>query len=168
MEAKIGKIDLFKNVWSKFPTGVSVITTFDENRSYHGMTAASVTSVSLDPLLILVVVGSERKSHELIISSQVFGLSFLSNDQKKIADYFSLSQNSQKDRDFSFEKKIFSKLNDIPVINNSLASMSCELYNDISAGDHTIFIGKVKDIIFSDYEPLVWSNRNYGKFIKTQ
>lgn len=168
MDEKIGKIDLFKNVWSKFPTGVSVITTFDKNRSYHGMTAASVTSVSLDPLLILVVVGAKRKSHDLIISSQVFGLSFLSSRQKNIADYFALSHDNKEDKDLNFEKRIFSKLGNIPIINNSLGSMNCELFDDISAGDHTIFIGKVNDIIFSDFEPLVWSNRNYGKFIKSQ
>ena len=50
MSKNTEKINLFRNVWSKFPTGVSIITTLDENKSYHGMTAASVTSSGLENL----------------------------------------------------------------------------------------------------------------------
>ena len=46
--------------------------------------------------------------------------------------------------------------------------MKCEVFNDIIAGDHTIFIGKVNEVIFSDDEPLVWSDRNYGQFIPSR
>ena len=132
------------------------------------MTAASVTSVSLDPLLILVVVGTERKSHDFIKLSRVFGLNFLTKDQRNVANYFSLSQSDFKDRDINFENNTFSTLEDVPIIKKSLASMKCELFDDIVAGDHTIFIGKVHEIIFSDNEPLVWSNKNYGEFIESR
>ncbi|MAR34701.1 MAG: flavin reductase [Chloroflexi bacterium] len=168
MSKKIEKINLFRDVWSKFPTGVSIITTLDKNKSYHGMTAASVTSVSLDPLLILVVVGNERKSHNFIKLSGNFALNFLTKDQRNIANYFSHSQSNFNDRDLDFEKNTFSTLGGIPIIKKCLASMKCEVFDDIGAGDHTIFIGKVHDIIFSDNEPLVWSDRNYGQFIPSR
>ena len=168
MSKKIEKISLFKDVWSKFPTGVSIITTIDDSKSYHGMTAASVTSVSLDPLLILVVVGAKRKSHDFIKLSGVFALNFLTKDQANIANYFAHSQSNYNDRDLDFEKNTFSTLKGVPIIKKSLAIMKCEVFNDIIAGDHTIFIGKVNEVIFSDDEPLVWSDRNYGQFIPSR
>jgi len=168
MSKNIEKINLFRNVWSKFPTGVSIITTLDENKSYHGMTAASVTSVSLNPLLILVVVGTERKSHKFIKLSGVFCINFLTKYQKNIANYFSHSQSNYNDKDLNLEKDIFSEIEGVPIIKKSLASMRCEVFDDIAAGDHTIFIGKVHDIISSDNEPLVWSNKNYGQFIQSR
>jgi flavin reductase (DIM6/NTAB) family NADH-FMN oxidoreductase RutF len=73
--------EMYREAWSRFATGVTVITTVEPNGSVHGMTASSVTSVSLDPPLVLVVVGESRQSHGLIESTGRFGMSILDTGQ---------------------------------------------------------------------------------------
>ena len=81
---------LYRDAWSKFATGVTVITTLEPSGSVHGMTASSVTSVSLDPPLMLVVIGEERQSHGLIETTGRFGMSILEVGQADIAKHFAI------------------------------------------------------------------------------
>ncbi|MBT3555648.1 MAG: flavin reductase family protein, partial [Chloroflexi bacterium] len=60
---------MYRDAWSRFATGVTVITTVEPSGAVHGMTASSVTSVSLDPPLVLAVIGESRQTHALIEST---------------------------------------------------------------------------------------------------
>ena len=58
--------DLFRSAWSNFATGVTVISTTEVDGGVHGMTANSVTSVSLEPPLALITIAHERNSYPLV------------------------------------------------------------------------------------------------------
>ena len=72
--------DLFKQVVSKFASGVAIVTTSDE-RGFHGVTVSSFCSLSLDPPLILLCVDNSIQSHDLITSAQTFVVNILSRGQ---------------------------------------------------------------------------------------
>ena len=52
----------------------------------------------------------------------------------------------------------------MPFLKNSLASMECDVVNMHKEGDHTIFIGEVKDIVVADGPPLLFFKGDWAKF----
>ena len=138
-----------------------MITTVEPSGSVHGMTASSVTSVSLDPPLMLIVIGEERQSHELIETTGRFGMSILHVDQVHIAKHFAIPPKSRG----SLEPKHITTLSKSPVIKDSIASMDCSVIAGHKAGDHTVFIGEVEAIMVGDGAPLVWLERQFGGFL---
>ena len=138
-----------------------MVTTVEPSGSVHGMTASSVTSVSLDPPLMLIVIGEERQSHELIETTGRFGMSILHVDQAHIAKHFAIPPKSRG----SLEPKHITTLSKSPVIKDSIASMDCSVIAGHKAGDHTVFIGEVEAIMVGDGAPLVWLERQFGGFL---
>ena len=53
---------LLRQAFGKFPTGVTVVTWFDED-GINGITVNSFTSVSLDPPLALVSIDKKANSY---------------------------------------------------------------------------------------------------------
>lgn len=152
--------EMYRDAWSRFATGVTVITTVEPNGNVHGMTASSVTSVSLDPPLVLVVVGESRQSHELIESTGRFGMSILDTGQTDIAMHFATPPESRGELD----PEHVDILSGIPVISNAIAAMNCKVSAAHKAGDHTVFIGEVEAINVGEGDPLVWFQRQFGGF----
>ena len=56
----------FRNVLSKFATGVTVVSTIDTNNNPIGMTVNSFSSVSLDPPLVLWSIGIKQPSYDTV------------------------------------------------------------------------------------------------------
>ena len=50
----------------------------------------------------------------------------------------------------------------IPVLKDALANLDCTVVNDYEAGDHTIFVGEVKEVAVSDGTPLLYFRGRYG------
>lgn len=67
--------------------GVTIATTVHEGHK-HGMTVNSFTSISLNPAMITISLQQSTRTHELVSSSRVFGLTILSAEQSKISDLF--------------------------------------------------------------------------------
>ncbi len=152
--------EMYRDAWSRFATGVTVITTIEPDGAVHGMTASSVTSVSLAPPLVLVVIGEERQSHGLIKSAGRFGISILNSGQTEIARHFATPPEIRGDID----PKHIDTIENIPVIANAIATMFCNVSAAHKAGDHTVFIGEVKAIEVGEGDPLVWFQRQFGVF----
>jgi len=62
----------------------------------HGMTANSFTSVSLDPLLILVCVSHEARLLSFSKRSGRFGVNILREDQQALSEFFSRKSNRRR------------------------------------------------------------------------
>jgi flavin reductase (DIM6/NTAB) family NADH-FMN oxidoreductase RutF len=124
------------------------------------MTASSVASVSLDPLLVLAVTGEERQSHGLIESTGRFGMSILHTSQTHIAKHFATPPADRGEID----SQHITVLSNMPVIAGSIAAMDCRVVAAHEAGDHTVFIGEVEAITVGKGGPLVWFQRQFGGF----
>src|SRR3989442_9979496 len=77
----------FRRAMGCFATGVTVITV-DYEGDVHGMTANAFTSVSLDPLLVLVCVDHKARTHAHLHSKKRFGVNVLAADQRAISEYY--------------------------------------------------------------------------------
>ena len=145
--------DLFRQAWGSFATGVSLITTVEEDGSIHGMTANGIASVSLEPMLAMVCVGHSAKTFPILKASGKFGINILSEDQRSIGEYYAKSDNSGDG-----ESPANFKLTEsgTPFVEGSLASMDCHVVNAHVEGDHTVFIGEVSEIEVAEGSPLLF------------
>ena len=142
-----------RNVLSKFATGVTVVSTIDNNGKPVGMTANSFTSVSLDPPLVLWNIGINQPSYDAFLKAKGYSVNILSKDQKDICDLFS----SSIDDKFNDIDYILSD-NGFPIIQKSLAWFDCIKWNNYPGGDHQILVGEVKNFYANENDPLIFWN----------
>lgn len=134
--------ELFKQILANFATGITVVTMAEADR-YHGITVSSFTSVSLQPPLVLVCIDHQARSHGIIQRTGRYAVSFLSQGQGFLADRFSGRAPEVRDR---FQDVAHELLPDgLPVLSDSLGWLSCRVDQAIPAGDHTIFVGEVRE-----------------------
>ena len=130
-----------------FLTGVTVVTTADQ-KNLLGITANSLSSVSLDPPLVLWSLSKVSKNHSVMTSVKHYAINVLSKSQENVALNFSGTERPFLGIDY--------RLSDVgvPLINNVVAVFECELYAVYDGGDHSIILGLVKSCYKSDLEPL--------------
>jgi flavin reductase (DIM6/NTAB) family NADH-FMN oxidoreductase RutF len=148
---------MFRNAMGKFATGVTIITT-ELDGEVHGMTANAFMSVSLNPRLVVISIGEKAKMLNKINESGKFAVNILGEDQKKVSMQFA-GQIKEEQVEIEFER-----LGELPVIKNSLANISCKIYSQQVAGDHTLFIGEVTGIVLREGTPLTFFEGKYGQF----
>ena len=152
----------FRQAMGRFATGVTIITT-RLGEDLHGMTANAVTSLSLDPLLVLVCVDKTADTHDILAKAGVFAINILNKDQSEISDRFAKKEfdgaHGLEDLSHTFA------VTGAPIIDGSLAYLDCRTVTEHHGGDHTIFIGEVLEAKeLSDAEPLVFYRAKYGRF----
>lgn len=149
---------LFRTVMGSFATGVTVITAKVDDE-VHGMTANAFMSVSLEPKLVAISIGDKAKMLKYINSSKQFAINILSADQKELSKQFA----GQLDSNMNVG---FENYQGLPVLKDSLAVITCELFNQLDAGDHTIFIGKVTGLTYEPSEPLLFFGGKYNQLLR--
>lgn len=157
MENNTAQIDRFKQAMGNYPTGVTVVTAFDENNKPIGLTVNSFASVSLDPLLILWSIDNRVSTYESFLKTDKFTVNILASDQSDLCTLFA----SRVDDRFSQCDWKESELN-LPILSDALAVLQCRTYQKVQAGDHTIMIGEVIDIHNEKKEPLLYHRRKFG------
>lgn len=153
--------DLFRQAWGNFPSGVSVVTFYRDDGTVHGLTANSVCSVSMNPMLILVCVDHGARSFPMLEKSERFVMNFLAEGQAAESDFFARSDTGEAPP-FSFRKSG----SGYPILEGCVAYMDCSVFEMHEAGDHTIFLGKVDEIEVSSKEPLVYCSGRYPQIVR--
>ncbi len=148
----------FRGAMSCFATGVTIITV-DDNGQVHGMTANAFASVSLDPLLVLVCVDRRARTHAHLHARKRFGINVLSEDQQYISEVYARSPDAQLDPAALFDRTAHGT----PVLHGALAYLECRLDTTQDAGDHTIFIAEVEDVVVREGNPLLYFHGRYFK-----
>ncbi|MBR3118134.1 MULTISPECIES: flavin reductase family protein [Oceanobacillus] len=146
----------FRNAMGRFATGVTVITTNDGTDA-HGMTANAFMSISLEPKLITISIDNHANMLKKIKASGQYAVNFLSDQQQDISMNFAGQKKKEDGVDFGF-------IQGVPVIKESLASVVCDVEQEIVVGDHTLFIGSVKDVKVTDGNPLTFYCGKYGDY----
>ncbi len=155
----------FRKALGHFTTGVTVVTVEREPGKIHGMTANSFTSVSLDPMLILVCVDQRAKMLRLLQKKKRFGISVLKQNQQAVSEYFAKREHSvEAEQRLGIHMR--RTLGGVLVIDGALLQMSCKVIASHLAGDHTIFIGEVQDAEMNEGEPLVYFRGEYRKIAR--
>lgn len=149
----------YRKVIGTFATGVTVITTEVDGR-LHGFTANAVTSVSLDPLLLLVCVDKRAHAHAELAKARGFGVSILAADQRDLSNLFATSAEPTVGalRGVAFRRGVTG----VPLLDGALACLECESERALDGGDHTIYLGRVVEgAIVGDTRPLLYYQGAY-------
>ena len=151
---------LFKAAMGQLASGVSIITMHAEGED-HGFTASSITSVSLEPMLVLVCVVKTQRSHVLIEQTRHFAVNILSAAQVELGARFASSQARDRFGGLTVSRAVTGA----PILAGSLAWVDCRLHDTLPGGDHSIFLGEVlSGAAPGGGDPLVYCNRQWGSF----
>ena len=160
-----GQIDsrAFRDVCSRFVTGVAVVTSFGPDGP-SGMTANAVTSLSLAPPLMVVCFDRTARTLAAVEHSRRLAIQFLSHDQEAVAARFA----SKLPEAEKFEGLDWSDRGGVPAIHGALAGMACELGELVAGGDHLIAVAEVVDLWHAEGDPLVFFGGDYWKLTERE
>lgn len=151
----------FRSALGRFCSGVTVITVETASGEVHGMTASSFCSVSLRPPLVLVCVDHLAETYLHIRQHGRFGVSVLKEEQEALSEFF-----ADPDRNPDAARRLdihYSQMKSgMPVLAHALANLDCSVVQAHDAGDHTIFVGAVKEVSVAEGSPLLYFRGHYG------
>jgi flavin reductase (DIM6/NTAB) family NADH-FMN oxidoreductase RutF len=156
----------FRKAMGCFATGVTIITV-DQDGEIHGMTANAFTSVSLEPELVLVCVDHRARTHAHLHARKRFGVNVLRSDQQAVSEYYAKATETHQHAEEAgarFERTAHGT----PVLEGALAYLECRLRSAEQAGDHTIFIADVEDVVVREGEPLLFFRGQYRQIGEVQ
>lgn len=151
----------YRRLAGLFATGVTVVTT-RVGDDIHGMTANAFTSLSLDPLLIIICVDRRARMHPIIQRAGAFAVNFLHEGQEAISRNYA-GQPQEGIADILH----FSEDAGVPIILGCLASLRCAVHEVLEGGDHAVVIGRVTEMIRGDVgaHPLVYFAGRYRRLL---
>jgi 3-hydroxy-9,10-secoandrosta-1,3,5(10)-triene-9,17-dione monooxygenase reductase component len=147
----------FRDAIGSFPTGVAVVTA-NGSGGPAGLTTNAVTSLSLDPVLLLVCFDNGSRTLPHVRETGRFAVNVLRHGQHDLAAVFASKRVGRE----KFAAATHSLVGGVPVLEGVLAWFVCELRELVPGGDHTIGIGEVRDLGHDpDGEPLVFFRGSY-------
>jgi flavin reductase (DIM6/NTAB) family NADH-FMN oxidoreductase RutF len=152
----------FRRAMGHFATGVTIVTV-DLEGEVHGMTANAFASVSLDPLLVLVCVDHSTRTHAHLHSKKRFGVNILCDDQRAISEHYANPERTHERAESEAGARFDRTRHGTPMLHGSLAYLECRLHSAQVAGDHTIFIAEVEDVVVNEGEPLLYLKGKYRR-----
>lgn len=152
-----------RRVFGLFSTGVTVVTAIKPGPQPVGVTANSVTSVSLDPPLLLWCLSNQSSSGEAFGIGAPFAIHVLADHQRDIALHFASSGPAKFPVDDQW------RAHPVPLpIAGALARIECRVRRRYPGGDHVIIVGEVDAMSAQPGAPLVFHASRFGRFLQDQ
>ncbi len=128
----------FRDAIGRFATGVAIVTC-DAPAGPAGLTTNAVSSLSLDPLLLLVCFDNRSRTLQAVRTAERFAVNMLRAEQEELASTFA----SKAEQAEKFAVATHRIAHGVPVLDDALAWLACDLESLVPGGDHTIGIGRV-------------------------
>ena len=151
---------LFVRVMGSFASGVTIVTVTDEGGTSRGFTANAVSSLSLEPRMLLVCVSERSSTLGVIQRVGSFAVNILAADQQDVALQFA----TQGGNRFSGLRWRRGSETGSPIIDGSLAYAECRLADICKGGDHVILMGEILSGDAHEAEPLLYFRGRYGRY----
>ena len=153
--------DVFRMVMGHFVTGVTVVTALDGDQPF-GITVNALSSVSLEPPLVMVALDRRRFLTPIVRAAGRFAVNILSEDQQALSDCFAGAPVTPG-RDRFCGAAWHRGAMDLPLLDGAIATLECTVVETFSAGDHDLFIGRVETLANEPEHPmpLLYYRRRY-------
>jgi flavin reductase (DIM6/NTAB) family NADH-FMN oxidoreductase RutF len=147
----------YRHVMRHFPTGVTVVTTEDEGVP-HGMTANSLASVSLNPVMLLVCLLRDARTAVAVRRRGRFAVNILCDHQEELSRRFALPGVDHFDG-----VQLEEGPDGLPLVRDALAHVVCSVSDVVGAGDHDVVFGAVEHCHVNGGSPLVFFLGGYRR-----
>ncbi len=144
-----------------FPTGVTVVAARGTGDAPVGLTVNSLTSVSLDPPLVLVCIDREASCHDRLIEAGSFAVSILGADQAEVARRFAEGPSDVRFDGVAWRRGAAGD----PLVEGCRAWVSCTLEAVYPGGDHSILVGRVAASGVGKGEALAYYRGEFGTVV---
>ncbi|MCD2173659.1 flavin reductase family protein [Rhizobium sp. C4] len=145
-----------RDCFGAFYTGVTVVTTRDDEGRIYGTTVNSFSSLSLDPPLILWSQRRVSSTFPIFSAARYFAVNILAEDQVEISQAFS---STRPDKFAGIRTQ--PGLGGAPLILGCSAYLQCSNEMSYPGGDHEIFVGRVEQIETMQRPPLIFGAGRY-------
>lgn len=149
---------MFRDSMSRFPSGVTVVTTVDDAGRHWGFTASAFCSLSMAPPLVLVCLADSADCSAAFREADSWVVNVLARDQAPLARRFA-TKGADKFGGGEFE----ALPTGLPMLRDAALSLVCDVYERYPGGDHTILVGEVVDLRLNDRESLVHYAREFPR-----
>ena len=160
----VGASDL-RAAMGHFATGVAVVTAADAAGRLLGTTANAISSLSLDPPLVLACLRHESETLGAVRETDRFAVNVLGADQRELSDRFARRTGGD-----TWAGVAHRRLDGVPVLDGALATVECDVHEIAGGGDHAIVIGRVVAVTHPDdhAEPLLFYRGGYAGPLGTE
>ena len=150
-----------RTVMGHFATGVCVVSTRRGDGSPVGTTVNAVTSVSLEPPLLLVCLAHDSETLAAVQASSRFAVSILAEGQREHSDRFAAKGDEARAEEVEFSEHDL----DVPCLPGALATIACRVSAIHEGGDHLIVIGEALSMsrVSEDVAPLLFFRGSYSR-----
>ena len=136
--------DTFRAVMGHFVTGITVVTTLQDGQP-RGITVNALTSVSLEPPLVVVALDRRRFITPSVHETGRYAVNVLSEDQQALSDCFAGAAVTP-DRDAFCGAAWTPGPTGLPLIDGAIATLECSVTQIFQAGDHELFVARVDSV----------------------
>lgn len=153
--------DVFRRVMGHFVTGVTVVTALDGDQPF-GITVNALSSVSLQPALVMVALDRRRFLTPIVRAAGRYAVNVLAEDQQALSDCFAGAPVTPGREAFCGAAWHPGQLG-LPLLEGAIATLECSVVETFSAGDHDLFIGRVETLGSEPGHPmpLLYYRRRY-------
>src|SRR5919106_1047192 len=146
----------FRDALGAYATGVTVVTAIGPNGP-SGATANAVTSLSLDPPMMLACLDRGSRTLTSVRAQGRFGVNALATGQAELASRFSAKHPESK----KWDEVDWSERLELPRLAGAILWVACELRDLIDGGDHLILTGNVLEADSREGQPLLFHRAAY-------
>jgi flavin reductase ActVB len=148
----------FRHTMSQLPTGVAIVTARVSRGRALGITASSLTSLSLEPPMLLVCIGRDAEIHDALLEAERFGVNVLAAGQQDLARRFADRERQRlEDGEYALSP------GGVPLLPGSLARIECRRRSKLEGGDHTIVTGVLEWSDTAEGRPLCYFRGGYAE-----
>ncbi|MFF2044454.1 flavin reductase family protein [Kitasatospora sp. NPDC048239] len=148
-------------LYRRLAAGVTLVTTCGPDGEPLGLTASAVTTVSLDPPMMLACLSAGSGTLAALRTRRAFAIHLLRADQAGLATVFAGAGGPGKFAGVEFQWEL-----GIPVLRGTLGWVACTLADERVYGDHSVVVGNVVSVRgdgdgTAEGEPLIWHDRRF-------
>lgn len=148
---------VFRDVVGRFASGVTVVTTAVAGRPF-GTTASAMSSLSMDPPMLLVCLNRTSSTQAAVLEAGTFAVNILCDSQAGLAGQF-----ARKGDDRFAGVEVRTGRTGAPLIEGSLATLECRTVETVTGGTHTVFLAQVVGAQARELEPLTYFRGRFGR-----
>jgi flavin reductase ActVB len=148
--------DAFRAAMATFPSGATIVTTSDADGRWHGFTASSFCSVSMDPPLVLTCLATTAQCHPAFAAADRWNIHVLQHRHAGLATRFA-TRGAAKFDGAGFRPDA----DGLPLLDGVSVALRCTSHAKNDGGDHVVLIGRVDEVALGEEPPLVYYRRGF-------